>query len=249
MSFLRAWLKKKAEIFIAFCFLQLFLMLVSLLILAPWGLSLPLMSIVGNLIFIPFIGLYLLFSLLIFTMHLFCGFSPSFLLFLLELLTSCWIWVLSLPTVSVNFILPTPAFFISCLTIVLASSVLTAPGKRIHKIGLLLIVALFFYRGTLFLCKPPTEIGSKKIGKKQVVVLSRKRLVVAVSNHEMLEKNSSFSAWLVKTYGKKELDALFSQRDLLAKAPLRKVKSIFSCAASEVPFYCFPSLHSRQEGY
>lgn len=76
-----------------FLHLQLFLSLISLPILIAWGLPFSWLTFVGNLIFTPFLTLFLLVSSLIFFAHLVsipCGFLVS----ILEKITSWWIFLM-----------------------------------------------------------------------------------------------------------------------------------------------------------
>jgi hypothetical protein len=70
------------------------LTLISLPILVAWGLPLSLASLAGNLIFMPFIGLFLLLSSLIFFTELVYT-APSILYFLLNSTCSWWQTILS----------------------------------------------------------------------------------------------------------------------------------------------------------
>lgn len=73
--------------------LQLFISLISLPILSSWGLPFSLLSPLGNVLFTPFVTLFLLLSSLIFFCELLC--IPNGLLInCLELLYSCWISLL-----------------------------------------------------------------------------------------------------------------------------------------------------------
>lgn len=74
--------------------LQLFITLVSLPILIAWGLPISIMSIVGNLIFSPFLTIFLLISSLVFFFEI-LHIPNGFLIYLLELCVHLWSWFLS----------------------------------------------------------------------------------------------------------------------------------------------------------
>lgn len=67
------------------------MMLVSLPILVAWGLPISIMSIVGNLIFSPFLVIFLLISCLIFFFEL-CCIPNELLIICLEWVTQLWSW-------------------------------------------------------------------------------------------------------------------------------------------------------------
>lgn len=92
--FLLRWCSKSASKLFFFIQMQLFMMLVSLPILVAWGLPLSIMSIVGNLIFSPFLIIFLLISCLIFFFEL-CCLPNSFLIMCLEQVTQLWSWCVS----------------------------------------------------------------------------------------------------------------------------------------------------------
>ncbi|MBL4587966.1 hypothetical protein JKY79_01335 [Candidatus Babeliales bacterium] len=98
ISFTKSWL-------INYFIVQIILMAVSLPFLVAWGIPFSLASIVGNLIFTPFISLFLFVSSLFFICNIF-GYAPSFLIYILEVISSIWVealtcgspsWMVSIP--------------------------------------------------------------------------------------------------------------------------------------------------------
>lgn len=73
--------------------LQLFLTAISLPILIAWGLPISFMSCIGNLVYSPFLALFLLLSSLIFFLEL-CCIPNTWLIICLELLTKTWSWLI-----------------------------------------------------------------------------------------------------------------------------------------------------------
>jgi hypothetical protein len=99
------------------------LSVVSLPFLCAWGLPVSLLSIIGNLIFGPFLALFLLLSSCLFFAHL-VGYSASYIGVLLNWL--CWLWLKLMSVGSPLFLVAVPEsmlFFsavcalIACITL------------------------------------------------------------------------------------------------------------------------------------
>jgi hypothetical protein len=102
--------------------LQLFLTIFSFPLLVAWGLPISIMSCVGNLVFSPFLALFLLISCFIFFLEL-CCLPNAWFIMLLELLTKSWSWLIAhgsslwligfkKPTLAVLFCVPLAGFLI-----------------------------------------------------------------------------------------------------------------------------------------
>lgn len=98
--------------------LQLFLTCVSLPILIGWGMPLSVASIIGNLIFMPFLMFFLLVSSLIFFCEL-LHIPQEALIYLLEKLSSAWFFCMHYGQRSWLFGFPTlPLLLLLCIIIV-----------------------------------------------------------------------------------------------------------------------------------
>lgn len=87
--------KQKASIWLVdFLVVQLFITLISWPILLWWGLSITPLSLIGNLLFGPFLTGFLLLSSLIVSCEL-VGIPNDIFLFGLEKLTTAWIWLIA----------------------------------------------------------------------------------------------------------------------------------------------------------
>ncbi len=104
---------------IFFVQLQLFMALVSLPILIAWGLPISIMSLVGNLIFSPFLTLFLLLSSLLFFFEL-CHLPNGYLVYGLECCTQLWSWCIACGSSHWLVGFAKPSFWILC-TIFLSS--------------------------------------------------------------------------------------------------------------------------------
>lgn len=135
------WFISSSIIFITnFLLVQLFINLFIWPFFLSWGLPLTPLSIIGNLIFGPFLTLFLILSSLATTCELLT--IPNYIfLYPLELTTRLWLWIIqcSTPDCMITFINP-PLLLSLCAPILATTIMLTKKLKtKPHK-----IVALFF---------------------------------------------------------------------------------------------------------
>ncbi len=97
---------------------QLVITAVSLPFLISWGIPFSGATIVGNLIFTPFITLFLLVSSLFFICNLF-GFAPPILIFCLEKISNVWLWFLQWGSASWMIAIPHSSHIITGSAILL----------------------------------------------------------------------------------------------------------------------------------
>jgi len=110
--------------------LQLFLSCLSLPIMLWWGLPFSLLSIIGNLIFTPFLMLFLFLGSVLFLCGL-CNYYPPTLIFLLDTVTRFWLLLLSFPNRPLLLYGKTPHFLILCAIPLAAFYVMGS--RRIHQ--------------------------------------------------------------------------------------------------------------------
>jgi len=122
--------------------LQLFLNIISLVILIHWGLPVSILSPIGNLVFAPFLIIFLTLSSLVFFTEL-LYISNAWIANILESFTNCWIKLLSLGNDNWKIYLAQPPFYISILLIML--SILAVKHKKIqHVITRIICLILIF---------------------------------------------------------------------------------------------------------
>ena len=92
--YLKEYLSSIQSWMINYCIVQVVLMTVSLPFLVAWGIPFSLASIFGNLLFTPFISLFLFVSSLFFICNVF-GYAPSYLIYILEIISNIWVKALS----------------------------------------------------------------------------------------------------------------------------------------------------------
>jgi hypothetical protein len=96
---------------VRFLLVQTFVTLISLPILIGWGLPLSLVAPLGNLLFSPLLGLYLVCALMVFFTEL-IGLPNSLCTWALEWVSSIWLWSLNLLEHSVQVGFTQPHYFL-----------------------------------------------------------------------------------------------------------------------------------------
>ena len=198
-----------------FLYIQLFITLGSLPILISWGLPLSIMSPVGNLLFTPFLMLFLLLSSLIFFLEL-LHIPNALLIYFLEKTVTGWTSVLSLnsPTWLIGFSQPSIVFFIVLIVatfFIVHHKKLGQPSKGILCFSLLLILAFSYLK---WHSNPPHT--SQLECNKGVITLFHKNNQTIMIDPGVLGRRASTQSWieytllseLNKAYGSTAIDHL-----------------------------------------
>lgn len=127
--------------------LQLFLTLCSLPFVLSWGIPLSYASILGNIIFAPFLSLFLFIAFCMFMCEL-LGIPYSFFAMALELVTQAWSYLLSLSNRSWLCYFAQPSWEILLLILIATllivhSTFLLAPLRKICALFTLLLVSAY----------------------------------------------------------------------------------------------------------
>jgi len=176
-------MRKITSIFLTTLQLQLFLNIISLIIIAHWGLSLSCIAPLSNIIFSPLLTAFLLLSSLIFFLELF--YIPNnCLIYLLELLTNGWSSIMSLANRSLIINVSKPStFFTLCIIIItgaiLQSKHLHSPIRRIIAFALLLAGILLHLKYTQL---PQHDHRTIPLGKKELSVLYAQGTLCIIDN-------------------------------------------------------------------
>lgn len=121
--------------------LQLFLSVLAMPLLIAWGLPISIMSYVGNIIFSPFLFLFLLISCCIFFLELF-SLPNSWLIYSLELVTKVWAWLIAQGSPSWLIYFAKPPLFV--LLAIPVGGFLIMQYKKLKKPLYSLLCLLFF---------------------------------------------------------------------------------------------------------
>lgn len=193
--------------FTTFVQVQFFLSLLSLPVLIAWGLPFSIMTIIGNLVFAPFLTVFLLCSSLIFFTEL-LHIPNALFIWMLEKITSFWLWCLQWSSKSwmIGFKLYTLPF--SILAALLAIIILqhTKWGKK--DISGTLYIVLFC--SVLFINKIISSPAQTIIAcnKKTVTIHQSNNTLTLIDNGALGEKinptswiSYTFLNQLTKTFG------------------------------------------------
>lgn len=179
--------------------LQLFISLMSLPIIINWGLPISLLSPVGNLLFTPFVTIFLLLASLIFFCELF--FIPNGLFInALELLYMCWLSVMKYIPFNPLVGFPKPNALL-LLSIPFATiSLLTIPSIRSMHRSIICMVALFilFYFYVNCIQHPNKMISTLDCNRGQVTILYDHGTLVLIDPGVIGQTKSAYS-WLSYT--------------------------------------------------
>lgn len=179
--------------------LQLFLSVISLIIIAYWGLPLSFVAPISNIIFSPILTAFLVLSSLIFFLELFC-IPNEWLIYLLELLTHTWSNIMALANRSWTINVSKPSTLFALLTLVstcaiLQSKHLKSPSRRIGSLTLL-IAGILIYLGHTQL--PTQDIQTVTIGKKTATIIYTQG-TIAIIDHGALAQQACTKGWLTFT--------------------------------------------------
>lgn len=168
--------------------LQLFLNIISLLIIVHWGLPLSYLALIGNIVFSPILTLFLLISSLIFFFEL-LHIPNELLINFLEFLTQTWTDIMAWADQSFVVNLSKPSLlFTLCATFstfaILQCRYFASPLRRISFFTCLLI-AIFAYLGYAQL--PSHDIHTFCLGKKNIHVLYTKGAISIIDQGGMAQ--------------------------------------------------------------
>lgn len=223
-------LKLDPENLLRYLQLQLFITLFAWPILLYWGLPLSLASVFGNLIFGPFILLFLILSCAIFFTELL--FIPnSLLIYLLEALTSCWSYVASFSDKSWLFKCQKPHIIIAIFIPIIACAImqhkkLTSKYKSIIALfGFILLISIY-----LKIPANKKEIFTIPCFEKEITIISY------YNNHSLLDpgiigRRISSINWVN-----------FTLTPFLIKKGISSLKNIISLKPSSLVFKAITSL-------
>lgn len=144
-------LQRWSKWFIDFFHINMMLSIVSLPFLCAWGLPISLLSIVGNLVFGPFLALFLLISSCLFFTHL-LGFSAGYVGTLLNGL--CYLWLKLLAWGSPNFLVALSDTMMSLTVLCAVIAIVTLHhkqwGKPLQHISILCGLVLVIVLGSVW---------------------------------------------------------------------------------------------------
>jgi hypothetical protein len=204
---------------------QFFLSLFSWPILLWWGLPLSWLTLLGNLFFNPFIMVFLLFSVFLFFFEL-LGLPSGIWVFLLEQLTSLWLWLVAWGSHRALVAFPCPpAWFLALMplgAVTIAYSWRKFLLKRTVLLGLFLFCMGIFLK-LLFVASP--GIYSVSAGQRSLRFVYTGDQAFLIDQDAVLRNGGGLISWvdfklrpfLVKKFGLTSCDALIIMRPTQAR--------------------------------
>lgn len=192
-------IKKLIKMFLTMIELQLFLNIISLLIIAHWGLPLSFLAPVSNIVFSPFLTGFLFLSSLIFFFELL--YIPNeWLIYLLECLTKIWSSSMSLANRSCIISVSKPSlFFIVCCTIttfaVLQCNYLKSSLYRSASF-IFLLITILLYLGYIQI--PDCDVAVIPLGKKSLKIMYTQG-TIAIIDQGGLSQHTCTRSWIELT--------------------------------------------------
>jgi beta-lactamase superfamily II metal-dependent hydrolase len=167
--------------FLIFIHIQLFITLISLPFLIWWGLPLSLASPLGNLIFAPFLTLFLLLSSIIFFCELF--YIPNnLLIILLEHITHFWLAICQMGSRSWLIALKKPSLIIILLIFITAFAILHHKKLGDIRINTLMLLCLFSFSCVYLKNNPGCDIRTNFIacakGRLEIIQTSTQTILI-----------------------------------------------------------------------
>ncbi len=188
MNKLRNWLTQ-------FLILNLFITLVSLPVLVAWGLPLTWLSPIGNLMFGPFLSVFLLIS----TISFFCsglGLPHIFLDTFLEWLTWGWQQILGIAPDHSFVGFSTSALWLVSLCSLSAFFLMMLPRFRTIRTRIALLGSLFLCSITVLKALQPTELSDAISCKRKSIQIIKNNGSTALIDHGAFAERSNASAWV-----------------------------------------------------
>jgi hypothetical protein len=176
---------------------QLFLTLISLPILIGWGLPLSLMAPLGNLLFSPILGLYLVCAMFLFFTELF-GIPNSFCVWALETVSAFWLWCLGVLERSVQIGFARPHFLFLCIIPILACIIIWYCRKRLnHRCIAWLSGLLASVCFALHTTQSTTKHFTVARGKTELTCTIADGHVALIDSEGVLSHSTSADEWVI----------------------------------------------------
>jgi hypothetical protein len=209
--------------FIKILFSQLFLTTFSLPLLLWWGLPISTLTIVGNIVFNPCIGLFLLLCTLLFFCEL-LSIPSSPIVWALEQVTDAWLWVVAQGSRHALIAVPRPSAIVMIAIVVVAVWIMYrfAHRQRSGIIAFALFLSAIYCGSRLML--PSYKTVAVPYGSKSLFLMGDYKRCFLFDTLGVLRSNQSRS-WadftlrpeLVAQFGRVSCDALVIMQPTVAR--------------------------------
>ncbi len=236
-------LKSLLNNLLKFLEIQLFLSLLSMPILISWGISISLLSPIGNLIFTPFITAFIFISLIIFITQLLM-IPNNYFIKLLEIITFFWKKVMQVAGNSCIAIVQPPIFVLLLIPVISFLAVFYIYKTQYSRLIILFFLNFFVLFCINFLFKPENINFDIKLGSGKLSLIVDKGQVT-LSCQKPLKTKSNFDNFinykllpeLIKKTGCNYISSFkAAQPSKTAFAFAKKLQDRFGTRIQMVPF-------------
>ncbi len=181
-----------------FLYIQLFVTLIALPILLCWGLPLSLMTIIGNLIFAPFLTIFLSLSSLVFFTEL-LNIPNTIFTYALEKFLSVWLRIIHFGSPSWLIGFAQPSWFVIFLIPTTATIIVLHKKSTLHS----RIFALSFLLATacsylFFLCSPTSFYKKIPCHSGEILLIHHNKQTILI-DPGFIAQNTNATSWIEHT--------------------------------------------------
>ena len=236
---------------LAFFHAQLFVSLISLPILICWGLPLSSMTIVGNLVFTPFLTLFLLLCTFFFFTEL-LGIPNGLIVNALEYFCYFWSWCIHCGSSSWLLHFIQPNYLVLIFIVVAAFTIVQLKNATTHhQIAGLVLLAGISGLYLSFLCPPTSYCARLPHNDGDLFILHHNRQTVII-DPGLIARSGNASSWLEHTLIKELTTHLGTStiHHLILLQPSPRVFEATAklCELTSVERVYLPIWHGRLEG-
>jgi len=227
--------------------IQLFITTMSLPVLVWWGLPISLLSPLGNLLFLPFLTVFLMLCSIIFFLEI-AALPNGWFIYILEIVTSWWDKALTLGTGTqylVGFSKP-PLLFVLLIPLTSLFIVQNRYTKQLHRsiLALTLLLGLSFLY--LKLIRPTSTFIETIPYKNELVTLIKSKNQTIVIDPGCIGKKSSAQSWveytlapnIIQKTGKNGIDHLIVLKlGIITFNYIEKLCSLMSIKTVYMPYW------------
>lgn len=194
MQHLISWRQKITAWLFNFLLVQLFINLITWPLFLGWGLPITPLSIIGNLVFSPFLTAFLMISSLMVTCDLLCLPSTMFAV-LLDYLTAGWLWFTSCPTPDylITFVTPPLALALCApfgATYIIRTKKFSTPAHKVYA-----LLGLYIFLITVFSMLPRKDRCEIPYGSHSITVLQKNKKLFLIDPGFTRRKNA-ITTWI-----------------------------------------------------
>ena len=229
MQYIVSWHQTLYRWLCNFLLVQLFINLITWPLFLGWGLPITPLSIIGNLVFSPFLTAFLMLSSLIVTCDL-LALPHGLFSYALDYTTTVWLWLTACPTPSCMITFVTPSLPLALCapagaTYIIINKKLSTPGRKVAA-----MLALYSMLMILFMLAARPDRIDIPYGSHTVTVLNKNNKLTLI-DPGFSRRTNSITQWIAYTllpalgnsFGRQTVDQVILKR---------KIPTAHACAES-----------------